>query len=165
MAQAYIGLGSNVGNREDFIQQAIKALAQLEHTQVMQVSSLYETEPLEYPDQHWFINAVVQIETSLPPDKLLTGLQAIEEHLQVERSIRWGPRTIDLDILLYDDEIVCSSRLQIPHLRLHLRTFVLVPLAEIAPAYSHPILNKPIADLLTAHTRRTEVKKLQPSPC
>lgn len=160
MALAFIGLGSNLGDRQGYIRQALEYVDALPHTRVVEVSSFYEAEPLEYPDQGWFVNAVAKIETLLEPLDLLNELQIVEKRLQRQRTIRWGPRTIDLDILLYDEELVAEPRLQIPHIRMHDRTFVLVPLTEIAPEVMHPILNVSAQELLDGLTRRTKVERI-----
>lgn len=157
MATAFIGLGSNMGDRKGYVLQALEYLSGHPHFDVVRVSSLYESEPLEYPDQNWFINAVVEIKTDFDPLDLLNELQSIEKRLERQRSIRWGPRTIDLDILLYDDELVAETRLQIPHIRMHDRAFVLVPMCEIAPEAVHPILNLTVSQLLGDLTTKTRV--------
>lgn len=162
MATAYIGLGSNQGDRVQAIHKALDLLKDHGDIHVQKVSSLYETEPLEYPDQDWFVNAVAEITTELPPDQLLKALWTIEEKLQRTRTIRWGPRTIDLDILLYERELISSPRLQIPHLRMHVRAFVLVPLAEIAPDLVHPVMNKTPHELLEQIVKPTTVVRLDP---
>jgi len=143
----FLGLGSNVGDREEFIEQAIFLLGKASGIKVRKKSTSYETDAEGVGDQPPFLNAAVQIETSLSPHKLLAVTQDIETALGREREVEWGPRTIDLDILLYDDEIVSDDKLQIPHPLLHERTFVLKPLAEIAPEAIHPILERTIQEL------------------
>lgn len=150
----YLGLGSNVGDREEFIEQAIFLLGKTPGVRVIRKSGNHETEAEGVGDQPAFINAVVEIETALAPHKLLSAVQEIEVTLGREREVEWGPRTIDIDILLYDDEIVSDDKLQIPHPLLHERLFVLQPLMEIAPDAMHPILEKTIKELF-------EEKKLE----
>ncbi len=132
MPKVYIGLGSNIGRPIDNLSMAIKMLAQSEEVRITGVSSVYLTEPVGYEDQAWFHNAVAQIETSLSPEALLQLLQEIEIRLGRVRNIRWGPRTVDLDILCYSDQIISTDNLQVPHPRMLERAFVLAPLAEIA---------------------------------
>jgi 2-amino-4-hydroxy-6-hydroxymethyldihydropteridine diphosphokinase len=130
---AYIGLGSNLGDREKNIEKAINLLKKTEKTKVNKASSLYETEPQGYEKQNKFLNGALELETSLSPFELLKALQGIEKKLGRRRVIKWGPRTIDLDILLYDDLEIDEKDLKIPHPEMLKRTFVLVPLKEIAP--------------------------------
>jgi 2-amino-4-hydroxy-6-hydroxymethyldihydropteridine diphosphokinase len=160
MATVYLSLGSNVGDRAGYLRRALAKIGKHPRIKLGAISSFYDTEPLEYPNQEWFVNAVCAIETDLPPMALLDSLQGIENELQRERSIRWGPRTIDLDILYYDEELVAEARLIIPHIRMHDRSFVLVPLAEIAPEVLHPILGVTAHELLEQLTRATEVRLL-----
>ncbi len=144
---AYLGLGSNVGDREEYIEQAIFLLSKTPGVKVMKKSANCETEPEGNTDQPQFLNAVVQIQTTLDPYKLLSMVQETENALGRERDVEWGPRTIDLDILLYDDQIISDDKLQIPHPLLHERIFVLKPLSEIAPGAVHPALERKIIDL------------------
>lgn len=161
MVQAFIGLGSNLGKREDSIERAIAALAQTPCLFVRRWSELYESEPVGIPNQPWFVNAVVEIETDLSPYELLAVCKQIERSLGRRERVRYGPREIDLDILLYDDMIVNEPDLQIPHAQLHRRRFVLVPLAEIAPRAVHPILHQTVAQLLQRLDDPKEVKPLR----
>jgi len=144
---AYLGLGSNVGDREEYIEQAIFLLSKAPGIKMRKKSANYETEPEGNTDQPQFLNAAVEIQTTLDPYKLLTVLHETENALGRERDVEWGPRTIDLDILLYDDQIMSDDKLQIPHPLLHERLFVLKPLSEIAPNAMHPALEKTILDI------------------
>lgn len=133
MKQAWIALGSNIAPRETYLQQAIQMLSEHEEIKLNQVSTVYETEPVGYENQDQFLNLVAEVETSLDPMDLLRICQKIEQDLGRKRIIRWGPRTVDLDILLYSTENMNVEELILPHPRMHERAFVLVPLAEIAP--------------------------------
>jgi 2-amino-4-hydroxy-6-hydroxymethyldihydropteridine diphosphokinase len=144
---AYLGLGSNVGDREEYIEQAIFLLSKTPGIKVRKKSANYETEPEGNSDQPQFLNAAVEIQTMFDPYKLLSVLHETENALGRERDVEWGPRTIDLDILLYDNQIVSDDKLQIPHPLLHERLFVLKPLSEIAPKAIHPALEKTIVDI------------------
>ena len=141
MAIAYIGIGSNIGNRDEFLYKALKALSNDSAILVRDVSSIYETDPVGFTNQPAFLNMVAEIETSLQPLELLSSLQKIEEKLGRTREIKWGPRTIDLDILLYNQENMKSERLIIPHPRMKERGFVLIPLFELAPHLSSRLFN------------------------
>jgi 2-amino-4-hydroxy-6-hydroxymethyldihydropteridine diphosphokinase len=143
---AYIGLGSNMGDRTGACRRALELLSRA--GRITAVSSLYCTEPVGYREQEEFINAVAEIETELPPHDLLAVCQTIENELGRVRLVRWGPRAVDLDILLYGNTVIKMSDLLIPHPQLSLRGFVLVPLCEIAPHVVHPVLKKTIAHLL-----------------
>lgn len=133
MAKVYLGLGSNMGNTRENIDNAIKILGQHDRIKIVKKSSYYETEPVGYKDQEWFLNRVVQIDTTLSPYDLLLYCHFIENQLKRKRIIRWGPRTIDVDILLYEDFISDDEKLTIPHPRMLERAFVMIPLYEIAP--------------------------------
>ncbi|MGM9986980.1 MAG: 2-amino-4-hydroxy-6-hydroxymethyldihydropteridine diphosphokinase [Bacillaceae bacterium] len=132
MNKALIGLGSNIGNRLTYLKRAVELLHEHADIHVKNVSSLYETEPVGYTDQEAFLNMVVQIYTNLNPNELLAVTQSIELELGRERKIRWGPRTIDLDILAFNHENINSEKLIIPHPRIGERAFVLVPLKELS---------------------------------
>lgn len=144
---AYIGLGSNVGERDEYIEQACFLLTKMSGIKVTKRSSNIETEAEGVEDQPAFMNAVAEIETSLSPQKLLEALQETEQTLGRERGAEWGPRTIDMDILLYDDMIVSEEKLQIPHPLMHERKFVLKPMSELAPELLHPTLEKTMSEL------------------
>lgn len=131
MTTAYLSLGSNKGHREEYLQQAIKNLHNHSEIEVIVSSSVYETKPVGYTDQADFLNLVIQVETTLAPLKLLDYVQQIEIKLDRTREIRWGPRTIDIDIILFGDKEIESKRLTVPHPRFHERAFVLSPLADL----------------------------------
>lgn len=132
MKRAYIALGTNIEPRLDHLKEAIEALYKCDQLEVQTESSIYETAPVGYVDQAHFLNMVLEVKTSLAPLELLDFCQSIEAKLGRERTIRFGPRTIDLDILVYNEEKINNERLTVPHPRMHERAFVLVPLAEIA---------------------------------
>jgi 2-amino-4-hydroxy-6-hydroxymethyldihydropteridine diphosphokinase len=145
---AYISLGSNLGDRLGFLKEALQRLKRSKGISISKRSSVYETQPVGPQDQGWFLNLVIEMKTTLDPASLLDHLLAIEDQMGRKRDARWGPRSIDLDVLLYDDRIVNTNRLIIPHPRLHQRRFALVPLSEIAPQVRHPTLKKTIRELL-----------------
>jgi len=134
MHAAFIGLGSNLGEPESKVRQGIADLAELPQVQLVAASSLYRTSPVGNADQPDFVNAVAQVSTELSPLILLAAMLAIERHNGRERSFRNAPRTLDLDLLLYDANTIATEGLSVPHPRMHERAFVLVPLIEIAPA-------------------------------
>lgn len=147
MAKAYIGIGSNLGDRRG---NCLKAVALLRRAGqiILKRSSLHETEPWGVKDQPSFINMAIEIRTDLPPRGLLSLLKDIETDMGRVRTGRWGPRVIDLDILFYDNLVVTEKELQIPHPRMHERTFVIEPLSEISPGKVHPVLLKRVDELL-----------------
>jgi len=149
MSQAWIALGSNLGDPPAQLRHAIDAVRALDGVSVTAVSSFYRTDPVGPPGQPDFCNAVAGIETRLAPEALLARLQAIERTAGRERSERWGPRTLDLDLLFYDDAVIDAPDLQVPHPRLAERAFVLVPLAEVAPGADVPGHGR-VADLRAA---------------
>jgi len=157
---AYIGVGSNVGERKDNCRKAIELLE--ETGRVLSISSLYHSEPVGYKEQEDFINAVVSIETDLSAMELLDACHVIEGRLGRKRTLRWGPRTIDLDILLYGDQIMNQPHLIIPHPLMATRKFVLAPLAEIAPEVMHPVLQKTARQLLRELKDASRVIKCKP---
>jgi 2-amino-4-hydroxy-6-hydroxymethyldihydropteridine diphosphokinase len=151
----YLGFGANLGDRQTTLRSARDLLAP--NVELIACSSLYETPPWGLPDQPPFFNAVCEVHTQLSPFELLTYLKRLEQQLGRVASVRWGPRAIDIDILFFDDLVLHSETLVLPHPQLHLRAFVLVPLAELAPQLSHPILAK-TAQQLAASARATDVK-------
>lgn len=162
--RSYIGLGSNLDDRQANIIEAIKKLSSITDIVLVNRSSLYETEPVGYKDQAWFINAVVEINTILSPRRLLEVCLGIEDGMGRVRKIQKGPREIDIDILLYGGLIINEVGLRIPHPAMHERRFVLVPLLEIAPHLDHPVLKRSIKKLLMDLGERERVEKLL-SPC
>jgi 2-amino-4-hydroxy-6-hydroxymethyldihydropteridine diphosphokinase len=156
----YLSLGSNVGDRARNLQGAIAALRKA-GVDVTRISSMFETEPVDYLDQPWFLNCSVEAETELPAVALLKALRQIEADMGSKKLVSKGPRLIDLDILLYDDETIDTPELQVPHPRMHLRRFVLEPLAEIAPNVRHPVYGLSAAEMLANLPDKSSVRKLQ----
>jgi len=144
----FIGIGSNVGDATDNCIKAVKEIGLIKGNRIVKVSSLYMTEPISHIKQDWFINCVVKIETDLTPYSLLSDLQKVEKRLGRKRDIRHGPRTIDLDILIFNSLIIDDDKLKIPHPRMHERRFVLEPLSEIDENLIHPVIKKSIKSLL-----------------
>src|SRR6201997_4961164 len=145
---AHLSLGSNVGDPEQNLREAIHRLQAL--GRITEVSSFYETEPVEFTQQPWFVNCAVALETAQSASQLMSGILEIEREMGRQRIQKKGPRIIDIDILLFDDEIVNTPDLTIPHPAIAERRFVLVPLAEIADQAQHPALKKTIGELLQA---------------
>jgi len=144
--QVYLGLGSNLGNRKNNLEEAIRQISQF--AAIKKTSSTYETEPWGLKDQPKFLNQVLFVESTLGPNELLSLLKNIEQQMGRKKSVRFGPRIIDVDILFYDDDVMNTPNLTIPHSHLTERAFVLVPLAEIAPKLVHPLYQKTIKELL-----------------
>jgi 2-amino-4-hydroxy-6-hydroxymethyldihydropteridine diphosphokinase len=153
MIRVFIGIGSNEGDRLECISRAVRSLAGMPGVRVAQMATIQETEPVGGPPQGPYLNSVVELETDLPPRALLAALQAIERSLGRRPSARrWGPRPIDLDILLYGDRAIEEPGLTIPHPRLAQRRFVLEPLSQLAPDLIHPVLRQSVAALLAQPT-------------
>jgi 2-amino-4-hydroxy-6-hydroxymethyldihydropteridine diphosphokinase len=147
---AYLGLGANLGDPEAQLREALQRLNAADEVEVTRVSTFYRNPPLGPPNQPWYVNAVARIRTRLGPEELLRLLQQVETSLGRVRGERWGPRRLDLDLLLYNGEVIFTPDLVVPHPEMHRRAFVLAPLAEIAPGAWHPVLKKSVADLLAA---------------
>ena len=149
--RAYIGVGSNLGNRVENCREAIEAVSACKDCVLEAQSPFYETEPVYLEDQDWFINAAALIRTCLEPEAFLARLQAIEQRMgpRVD-SPRFGPRVLDLDILFFDDLVLQGSELSVPHPRLHERRFVLKPLSDIAARFVHPVLGETVGSLLAS---------------
>ncbi len=145
--EAYVAFGSNIGDREKYIDDAIKAIGKLPQIEVLAVSDKIVTKPYGNVEQDDFVNGVMKIKTLLPADELLQILHQVEAHAGRERKVHWGPRTLDLDILFYDDEIITKENLTVPHPDMKNRDFVLKPLLQIAPYKVHPVYHKTIADM------------------
>lgn len=142
---AYLSLGSNIGDRAANMREAVRRLGEV--GEVTAVSNFYETEPVDYLDQPWFLNAALVLRTELSAHDLLRNMLAIELAMGRERTVPKGPRSIDLDLLLFGDQIIHEPGLHVPHPAMHLRQFVLEPLAEIAPEVLHPVFHLTISQL------------------
>jgi len=154
---SYLGIGSNLGDRTVNIKNSIRYLESNSRIAVKKISRLYETLPQGGPKkQPKYLNAAAKIETSLPPSEFLKQLKLIEKRLKRRNSVHWGPRTIDLDILFYDDLVFINKELTIPHPLLDKRAFVLEPLSEIAASYIHPLINKSIKELLLKRKKNSK---------
>jgi 2-amino-4-hydroxy-6-hydroxymethyldihydropteridine diphosphokinase len=160
-SSVYVALGSNLGDRELNLLRAIAEIGRLPGSKVTALSGFYDTQPVGPVEQDNFLNAVLRLETPLTPHQLLSELQRIEtEVFRRKRTIEWGPRVIDLDILFYGDRIVAEDVLTIPHPRMQERRFVLVPLAEIAPAFIHPQLGRSAVEILRSLETTERVTKV-----
>lgn len=161
---AYIAVGSNLGDRLENCLGGIQAIADLPGTAVTGRSCFYQTSPVDYMEQAWFANGAVRIETPMDPFELLASLKAIEASLGRQKSdIRFGPRILDLDIVLYSDTILRTEKLTVPHPRMHKRGFVLQPLCDIDPTIIHPVLNRDVRFLLA--NLDDETQKVVPYTC
>jgi 2-amino-4-hydroxy-6-hydroxymethyldihydropteridine diphosphokinase len=157
---AYIGIGSNLGDKVNQCERAISEILRADRHKLLAKSSLFKTKPVGVTSQDWFVNGVIKIETELEPFDLLRTLKAIELRFGRTGTFRWGPRVIDLDILLFDETETRMEELQIPHPLMHQRQFVLIPLAEIDRDLIHPVLKKTIKELLEMIKKDQGVEKL-----
>ncbi|PKB72686.1 MAG: 2-amino-4-hydroxy-6-hydroxymethyldihydropteridine diphosphokinase [SAR202 cluster bacterium Io17-Chloro-G7] len=178
--KAYLGLGSNLGRREGNLAAAIQALNEAPANsissdrddctpvatliRVLRSSGIYETAPWGLEDQQDFLNSVIEVETLLTPAGLLERIKGVEHTLGRKPGVRYGPRLIDIDILLFGNQVVEQAELQIPHLRLHLRAFALIPLAELVPSLVHPVLNLTVGQLVRQVDCREGVRSWAPPP-
>ena len=158
---AYIGIGSNIGNKAHHCEKAIAEILKANGHKLLAQSSLFKTQPIGYTSQDWFVNGVIKIETELEPLDLLRILKTIESRMGRAKTVRWGPRVVDLDILFFDEEEIKTEEVQIPHPSLHERQFVLIPLAEIDRNVIHPVLKKTVRELLEGFKDNQGVEKLQ----
>jgi 2-amino-4-hydroxy-6-hydroxymethyldihydropteridine diphosphokinase len=161
VTKAYIGLGSNLGERETHVRRAVEQLAKLPRTKLERVSSLYDTDPVGEVEQPRFLNAVACVETELTAGELLWNLLLVEQRLgRVRAKVKkWGPRTIDLDLIFYGDLVVDEPGLAVPHPEAHHRAFVLAPMAELEPGFVHPVLGETVAAILSRLPKESGVRK------
>lgn len=159
---AFIGFGSNLGDKRTNCLKGLRALKAHGKVKLLRLSSLWRTEPVGFRCQDWFLNGVVEVATELSPRELLELMKEVERKVGRKETFRWGPRTLDLDLLLCGQKVVQEEDLQVPHPRLHQRAFVLVPLVEIAPEAYHPILRKTAKELLQELNDPAEVQYFGP---
>lgn len=156
----YLGLGSNIDDRLNYLNSAVKAISELNKTNVLKSSSVYKTEPWGIKTQDEFLNLVLEAETTLNPEELLIGLKGIEIALGRKNREKWCKREIDIDVLFYNDIVLKNEYINIPHPEIHRRKFVLVPLCELNPGLIHPVFNITVKELLENTTDNSEVVKL-----
>lgn len=161
MPKSYLGLGSNIGDRISFIENALSEINKIPDTEISNESSLYETEPWGEIRQDDFLNSVIEINTKLDPERLLKELKNIENKLGRNKTAKWSEREIDIDLLFYGNEIIENEYMNVPHLQIEKRKFVLLPMAEIAGNFIHPVLKKSITELLNETTDELKVIKYQ----
>lgn len=162
MAEVYLGLGSNMGDREKYLIHAIKLISDNPYIELKRFSGIYETAPVGYVQQDSFLNMVVVVETDMTPYDLLAFTQEVESKLKRVRNIRWGPRTIDIDILLFGEEVINEERLTVPHREIFNRAFVLVPLMEV---YPYPLLIGKDLNILVSETHDLKDVRLYKEKC
>ena len=150
MKKAFIGIGSNLGDRRKNCSEAVKRLKEIRGCEFLGCSRWYLTSPVGVRDQDWFVNGVARLDAEISARELLSRLRSIETDMGRVRNEKWGPRVIDLDLLLYGEDIIRESDLEVPHPQMHLRRFVLVPLAELDPDVIHPILANTASQMLSA---------------
>lgn len=149
MTVVYLSLGSNIMSKEEHIKKAISCIG--DFYTMKTVSPLYLTEPVAFPDQDWFLNCVVEVDTDVDPKILLSKLKSIERKLGRKKTVKNGPRSIDIDILFYGDQVVQTKNLMIPHPLIQERLFVLQPMMDLNPYFMHPVLHKTIQELYEEH--------------
>jgi 2-amino-4-hydroxy-6-hydroxymethyldihydropteridine diphosphokinase len=164
MNKAYLGLGSNLGRRLENLKKALRQLTSTEDIIIRAISAVYETRPVGGPEQGPYLNACVKLETALSPTKLLLAMQTVEDNLGRVRKERWGPRTIDLDLLIYENILINSPLLELPHPRIVERDFVLIPLAEIAPNLIIPGQTITVKDLLSSRPPTEDIVLYKQNP-
>ena len=162
MVRVYLGLGSNLGDKSANLKKAIYYLKK--NIKVVKISAFYKTEPVGYKNQDWFLNCVVEAEAEIKPLDLLKLLKSIEKKLKRVKTIKYGPRTIDIDILFYGDEIIKSKKLIVPHPRMHKRLFVLEPLSRINQNLIHPKIKKTIMELKNNLKNKKSIEVYKPKP-
>jgi 2-amino-4-hydroxy-6-hydroxymethyldihydropteridine diphosphokinase len=161
MHTVYLSLGSNIGDRAEYLRQAMMQI-ETGGFEIKKHSSVYLTEPVELHEQNWFLNCVVETATKFEPHQVLDLIRKIEAKAGRQRLVRSGPRTLDIDLLLFDAEIIHSSELEVPHPRMQERRFVLVPLCEFAPTLRHPVLQRTMAELLAECPDHSAVREWKP---
>ena len=159
MATAYLGLGSNKGERITYIERAMSEISKIQNTKIVRSSAVYETEPWGFKDQEEYLNSAVEIETELDAFTLLKELKEIEKRIGRTEDVRWSEREIDIDLLFYGKEILVNDIMNVPHKEIENRKFVLIPMNEIAPDFIHPVFKKNMSELLKGTKDKLKVSK------